>query len=434
MDKVFHDNGDGTLNVSVTYTLEDYRPIVDKVVDHLLEGVAVRGFRKGKAPKELAMPYVKNEDIYNGMIDKLIDRDFPTLLKGYDGGKEIANIKPSLNINNDDKKKSYNFLYTFVFLPTAELTKTKGYKIPEEKKTVSDEDVKKEIERLQTDQADLVPSKEAAAMGDHVTMDFTGYIDGKEFDGGSASDYELTLGSHAFVPGFEEALVGLKEGDRKTLDITFPANYIASLANKPAKFSVTVKGVKKVVLPAQDDDFASSLSEYKAKNMEELKAAVKAKLQEKADSDSRAQKIDKIFAALEKDAKILISDKYLELAANSVQENQISQFKQYGMDLDQYLKISGTDMAKFQENCKNIAKADAVRFALLKAVAKTEKLAATQEDLENRFGGKDKFATLMKAADEQSKKNPNFNVSAYLDNVKDEILQGKVNDFLYANN
>jgi trigger factor len=434
MEKVFHDNNDGTLNISVTYMPEDYNPVVVKVINKLMEDVTVKGFRKGKAPREMAIRYIKDEDVYNGMVNKLIDKDFPTLLDGFEQADEIANIKPALNITNDDKKKSYNFLYTFSFLPKADVKKATGYKIAEEKKEVTDADVEKEITKLLTDNAELVPSKEAAADGDHVTIDFIGYIDGKAFDGGAANDYELTLGSHSFVPGFEEALVGAKEGDRKSIDITFPKDYLASLANKPAKFSVTVKGVKKVVLPKADDDFAASVNEYKVKTVDELKKAIKEKLTKDAANQARADKINKVFAALEKDNKVVIADRYLELAANQVQENQIGQFKQYGMTLEEYLKAVNLTMDQFKENCKTIAKNDAARYALVKGVAQLAKLAVTDDDVANRFGGKEKFADLMKAADEQAKKNPQFSVENYLNSVRDEILQGKVNDYLYANN
>jgi trigger factor len=435
MEKVFHDNGNGTLNVSVTYDPNDYQPIVIKVMDKLCTQVTVKGFRTGKAPKDIAMRYIKSEDVYNGMVDKLIDRDFMHLLDDYENIKEVANIKPSLNVNFDDKKKVYNFLYTFVFLPKAEVKKASGYNIKVETKDIKDEDVENEVKKMMSDAAELVPSKEAAANGDHVVIDFQGYVDGKPFDGGSANDYELTLGSHSFVPGFEEALIGIKEGDKKNVDITFPKDYLASLAEKPAKFVVTCKGVKKVILPKEDDEFASEQTDYKdVKTLEDLKKAIKAKLIANAEATAKTQTIDGIFKAIIADAKPVIADQYLELAASQVQENQISQFKQMGLGLDEYLKIAGVTLEKFKENAKNIAKDDAVKFAVTKSVAALAKLEATQEEVEAKFGGKEKYDELMKAAAAQQAKNPNFSVSAYLEQVKDEILNAKVNDYLLANN
>lgn len=433
MEKVFHDNGDGTINVSVTYVPEDYTPVINKVINHLLDQVTVKGFRKGKAPKEVAIRYIKDEDVYNGMVDKLINRDFPTLLEGYKDRKEVANIQPKLDIKNDAKKNAYNFLYTFVFLPKAEIKEDKGLGIKEDLKAVSDEDVNKEIEKLAKDQADLVPSKDAAAEGDHVLIDFNGYIDGKEFEGGSAKDYDLTLGSHSFVPGFEEGLVGVKEGDKKTLDITFPEHYLASLANKKAKFSVEVKGVKKVELPKIDDEFAASTS-YKVKTVDELKAKIREQLESSAKSTARANKVTAIYEALEKDAKIVISDNYVEASSKNYERQTLNQIKQYGMDLDQYLQLVGQTAEQFHDNAKKQARLDGIRYALIHAVAEKEKIGVGEEDFEKRFGGKKQYEDMKKAAADEEKKNSSFSAAAYFDNLADDILTGKVNDFLYANN
>ncbi len=434
MEKVFHDNNDGTLNVSCTYDDKDYVPVVQKVIDNLCAGVTVKGFRKGKAPKDIAQRYISSEDIYNGMVNKLIDRDFMSLLNDYKDVASVANIKPSLNVTYDQKAKKYNFLYSFVFLPVADLKKCTGYKVDIKAAPVTDKDVDAEINKLLNDGAELVPSKDAAANGDHVLIDFTGYIDGKEFDGGSAKDYDLTLGSKSFVPGFEDALVGVKEGDKKSIDITFPKDYLASLANKPAKFSVTVKGVKKVVLPKIDDEFASSVNEYKVKTVVELKKAIKEKLVKNAKATADSNKINKVFELMEKDAKVVIANQYVELSANSVQDNQVNQFKQYGMTLDEYLKIAGLTADQFKDNCKKIAKEEATRYALVKAVAKLAKVEVGEDDLAERFGGKEKYAQLLKAAKDQQAKNPSFNVEGYFEQVKDSILQEKVNSYLLANN
>lgn len=434
MEKVFHDNENGTLNVSVTYLPDDYNPVITKVVNHLLEDVTVRGFRKGKAPREVAIRYLKDEDIYNGMVNKLIDQDFPHLLEGLERAKDVANIQPSLNIKYDEKKKAYNFLYEFVFLPKATVEKDSGYNIKEDVKEITAEDVDKKIKELATDQAELVPSKEAAENGDHVVIDFTGYMDGKEFDGGSAKDHELVLGSHSFVPGFEEGVVGMKEGEKKTIDITFPKDYLASLAGKPAKFSVVCKAVKKVQLPEINDEFAKELPNYKASTLEELKTKIHDELDKNQKASSRSKKIEEAYAAIEKDAKIVIADRYLDVASQQVQENQLNQVKQYGLDLDSYLKIVGQTKEQFQENAKTQARLDATRFAIMNAIADKEKITVTDEDLENRFGGKEKFEKLKKAGEEQAMKNPSFSFESYLSSVREDILNGKVNDFVYANN
>ena len=434
MEKVFHDNNDGTLNVSVTYLPADYNPIVTKVMDNLVKNVTVSGFRKGKAPKDVAMRYVKSEDVYNGMINKLIDKDFATLLDGYENASDVANVQPSLSVSSDEKKNAYNLIYTFVFLPKAEVEKFSGLGIEVKAKSVTAKDVDEEIKKLATDAAELVPSSEGAEQGDHVIIDFTGYVDGKEFDGGSAKDYELTLGSHAFVPGFEEKLIGVKEGEKRTIELTFPKDYLASLASKDAKFSVSVKAVKKVVLPEVNDEFASSVPSYKVKTLEELKKEVKAKLTKNAKDTARNEKISKVFSEIEKKAKIVVSDKYLEVLSKQVEENTLGQVRQYGINLNEYLSVVGLTQKQFHENALTQAKAEATRFALVRAITKGASLEVSEDDLANAFGGKEKYESLIKAGKEQEKKNSNFSMNAYLDNMRNNLLEQKVNDYLFENN
>ena len=148
MEKIFKNNKDGSLLVSVAYAQADYAPVVNKVIEHLAQNVTIKGFRKGKAPLDRARPYIKNEDIYDGMVRKLIDRDFPGLLEEYEDKKEVANIQPSLEIAVDDKTGVYTFNYTFTYLPKAELGQYKGLGIKEDVQPVSDEEVDAKLDRL----------------------------------------------------------------------------------------------------------------------------------------------------------------------------------------------------------------------------------------------------------------------------------------------
>ncbi len=434
MEKIFKDNKDGTLNVSVSYVEQEYSPIINKVANHLMEKVTVKGFRTGKAPREMAIKYISNEDLYNGMVNKIIDKDFNTLLDGYDESVNVANIRPSLSVDFDEKKKIYNFIYVFYFLPIADIKKCEGYDVKLYDKKITDADVDAEINHIASDNAELVPSKEAAEMKDHVLIDFTGYVDGKEFDGGSANDYDLVLGSGAFVPGFEDALVGIKEGDKKTIEITFPKNYLASLAEKNAKFAITCKGVKKVVLPEINDDLAAAAQEYKVTTLEDLKKAVKEKLQHNADVKAKNEKINKVLELIKKDNKIVVSKKYIEILTNQVQQDQLNQFKQYNLDLDQYLKIAGLTAEQFKDNCKKNAVVQAEGIALIRGISKKANITWTEADLEAKFGGKEKYAEIIETAKKQAEKNPNFSLDSYLNSVKDSIISEKVNEYILKNN
>ena len=435
MEKIFKDNHDGTLNVSVSYARADYQPVLTKVMNKLLENVTVKGFRKGKAPRDLAMRYVSNEDLYNGMVNKIIDRDFPTLLDGFDKPEDVANVQPTLSVDYDQKNDIYNFLYVFVKFPEAEIKKCSGFDVKEDVKVATEDDVNTEVNRLLKDGAELVPSQEEACNDDHVTIDFTGYVDNKEFDGGSAQDYDLVLGSHSFVPGFEEALVGIKEGEKRTIEVTFPENYLASLANKKAKFAVLCKGVKKVVLPELNEEFIASLNDYKdCKSVEEFKKAVEEKLNANFKTNARNAKLNKVFDLVKENSNIIVNDKYVELVSNQIQQNQLNQFKQYGLNLDEYLKLTGLTLDQFNENSLKQAKVEVEKYAIIRGLQNTLNIECTQEELEAKFGGKEKFDEIMKAAEEQRKKNPSFNVDGYISNVKDSVISEKINEYLLNNN
>lgn len=434
MEKVYHDNQNGTLNVSCTYKLEEYGPIITKVSNKLCENVTVKGFRKGKAPREMALARVSQEDIYHGMIDKLISKDFNSLLDGYDVNL-VANIQPSLSVDYNQKNKTYNLLYTFYLLPTCTVKADKGLKIKEEVKEVTEEEITKKLDQLLVDNAELVPSKEESKEGDHVVLDFTGYIDGKEFDGGSASNYELVLGSHSFVPGFEEQVIGMKEGDKKTIELTFPKDYLASLANKQAKFAIHVKEVKKVEKPELNDEFAKTLDQYKAETLEDLKKAIALEIETQHKSQARNAKIAKIMAAIQKDAKFVYSDKYLEITTNNIRTQRLNQFKQqFGLSEEEFYRISGTSKEQLDKSCKEQATNEAMTYAIIRAVAKNNNIEVSEDDVAERFGGKEQYEKILKTAEEQRSKNSQFSIDGYLSSLREDILVNKVYDFLVKNN
>ncbi len=435
MKKEYKENQDGTLLVSCTYTNSEYAPVAQKVQVNLCNNVTIKGFRKGKAPIEQAIKYINPEEVYKGMINKLIDKDFNALLDGYDTTK-VANMSPSLDVKFDEKSKDYTLAYTFYLLPVAQIKKSTGLDIKLDVKEVNEDDVNAKIDSLLVNNAELVPASDdqVSELKDHVIIDFTGYVDGKEFDGGSANDYELTLGSNTFVPGFEDQLVGMKNGEKKTIEVTFPANYLASLANKKAKFAVTVKTIKKVVKPELNDEFATTLDSYKVKTVAELKDAVKKELVSENENAAKSDKLNKILAEIAKDSKVVVSDKYVEHMAKQTQENQLNQFKQYGLDLNEYLKLANTTLEKFEENCKVTARNQINTFALLEAVGHENNIEVSQSDIEEYFGGKEKYDSLMDTAKKQGGKNPNFSIEGYIEQIKSSLLEQKVKDFLIENN
>ena len=431
MEKIFKDNRDGTLTVTASYTQEEYVPVLNKVARHLAENVEIKGFRKGKAPLDRAMAYIKNEDMYDGMVKKLINRDFPTLLDGYEEAMNVANIQPSLNVDYDEKLKVYSFIYSFVFLPKAEISKYTGFNIASEVKEVTAEEIDAKIADLRKDQAELAPSEDASKMGDTVNIDFTGFIDNKPFDGGSAKSYDLVLGSNSFIPGFEQELVGLKEGEHKSFLITFPENYVAALAGKEARFEVVVNSVKVQLLPEADDEFAKSVAKYDAETMEDLKTKISAEIKETHETEARSHKLEEILTAVEKESTFTIAERYLSANADSINKQKLEQIKQYGLDEKEYLQLVGMTHEQFVEEAKKTAEKDAKVFAIFRAVSADEKIELSDDDVAQAFGGKEKYAEILAAIAKDGEQEQN---NRYLEQVKSNILNHKIEEFLITHN
>ena len=431
MEKIFKNNKDGSLLVSVAYAQADYAPVVNKVIEHLAQNVTIKGFRKGKAPLDRARPYIKNEDIYDGMVRKLIDRDFPGLLEEYEDKKEVANIQPSLEIAVDDKTGVYTFNYTFTYLPKAELGQYKGLGIKEDVQPVSDEEVDAKLEALRKDQAELVPSEGGSKLTDTVNIDFTGFIDNKPFDGGSAKNYDLVLGSNSFIPGFEDELVGLKEGSHKSFNITFPENYVASLAGKQARFDVTVNSVKSQVLPELDDEFAKGVEKYEVETLADLRAKVTEELTSSHATQAKNAKLLAVVDSIAANSKFVISDKYIEVTANNINDQKLNQIKQYGLGKKEYLELVGMTEEQFDADAKTQAQTEGKNFAVYRAVIAAENLEVSDDEIANVFGGKEKYDEFVAKAKEGSSAGQLTN---YIAQIRSNLLNRKVEEFLLANN
>lgn len=431
MEKIFKKNDDGSLLVSIAYGQEDYVPVLNKVARKLAEDVQVKGFRKGKAPMDVAIRYINNDDMYNGMVKKLIDRDFPGIIDEYEEKESVANIQPALNIDYDDKAKVYTFQYTFVFLPTVGIKKTSGYDIKLEVAEVTDEEINAKVTVLQKDLAELVPSDKEAKMGDTVNIDFTGFINNQTFDGGSAKSYDLVLGSNSFVPGFEEGVVGLKEGEKKNVMITFPENYVPALAGKEARFEIKVNSVKESIVPELDDEFAKSVDKYEVETIDALKEKIKDELAAQHAANARTMKINNILEKIVENSTFVISDRYIAASAENINEQKLQQIKQYGLGKDEYLKLINLSEEEFDAQGKEQAIRDAKTLAVCQAIIAQEKLEVTEDEIVEKFGGKEKYESFLATAEKDGNQ---AHIKNYLDMIKRNLLNQKVEEYLLANN
>ena len=226
----------------------------------------VAGFRKGKAPRAVIEGMYGKEVFYPDAIEALAEDAFEA--GRADCGFECVGA-PSLIDQKVTEDKELIYTFEVGMYPEVQLGQYKGLEVPQNHEAFDESKVDEEMHNVQKRNARLLDVEREAKMGDHVTIDFAGFIDGEQFDGGTAEDYDLELGSNTFVPGFEEQIVGLKAGDEKELNITFPEDYVPDLAGKAVIFKVKVKEVKEHQAPVVDDEFAKDVSEFET--LEEFK-------------------------------------------------------------------------------------------------------------------------------------------------------------------
>lgn len=394
-----------------------------KAFKKLSQNVTVDGFRKGKAPEHLV----------RGKIDpaKLMDEAINSVLPDvYEEALREENIdayaQPRVElVDVNDEKLVVKFIV--VGAPVVELGQYKGYKIGKKEATVTPEEVDASIKNLLASNASLVVKESEAALGDTVVIDFEGFVDGKAFDGGKGENYDLELGSHSFIPGFEEALVGHKAGDEFDLPVKFPENYMPELAGKDAIFKVKVHEVKEKQTPELTDEVVKDLEIPNVETIAQLREHQQAELLKKKDADLRNEYFTKLVDEIIKNSKIDIANEIIENQVERSFRQSEERFKQSGVTMEQYLQIVGQTEDQFKARLREDAIRDANRFFVLQEIGVKEGLTVTPEEVEFE---------LAKIADQYNMKIDDVKkaLEKQLGELRHNLFMKKVEDFLFENN
>lgn len=344
--------------------------------------ISVPGFRKGKVPRQMVEKMYGPEIFYEDAANALIPDAYS---KALDECEEDIVSSPEIDVTQIEKGKSFIFTATVALKPEVKLGKYKGVKVEAAEVTVTDEEVDAKIEKERENNARTIEVTDRPVKdGDMTVLDFEGFVDGVAFDGGKGENYPLTIGSGAFIPGFEEQLVGAEIGKEVEVNVTFPEDYQAEeLKGKAAVFKCTIKEIKEKELPALDDEFASEVSEFDT--LEEYKKDVKETLtieKEKAARDAKeAAVIDAIIADSDMDIP--------EAMVTTQQKQMIDEFAQrmqmQGLSMEQYFKFTGATLDKMMEQVKPQAETRIKSRLVLEAVAAKEGIEATEEDYEEEI-------------------------------------------------
>ena len=364
------------LTVNVEVEKEVFEAGINKAYLKNRKYITVPGFRKGKAPRKMI------ENLYGPQVfhSDAVEEIFPEVYEEAvldQGWKTVG--QPSVTDMNVREDKTLELTIEVELYPEVELGQYKGLEAPKAELSVTDEEVEAELDRKANDVARIVTVERPAQEGDTVVIDYKGLKDGVPFDGGSAEGYELRLGSHSFIPGFEDQLIGAVAGDEKDLDITFPADYHAKeLAGAPVVFQVKVHEVKETQVPAKDDELAKDVSEFDT--LEELKADLR-----KGIETRKQEEIDRAFEStlmeqVAEGAKLELPAAMIEEEVDNELQNFDYQLRSQGMSLEQYSKMLGGDLSGFRNSIRPSAEKQVRLRVVLNAIAEAEGIEVSEED------------------------------------------------------
>ena len=414
-----------TVKVTITFTPEEWNNANNEAYRQNRGKYAVNGFRKGKVPKNVLEMYYGKGLFYEDALNLLYAEHYGAILE-----KEKDNFTavgdPSLSVDDISDEKVV-LIAEVPVKPDVEIETYKGIKIPEFVYTVSDADVDKDIEdtRLRLAKDEDVTDR-AAEMTDTVNIDFAGKMDGKAFDGGTAEGYDLTLGSHQFIPGFEEGVVGMNIGETRDIEVTFPEDYQAEeLKGKKAVFTVTLHKITGKVRPELDDEFAKKMG---SDSVEAYRAKVRERLERNAASRSLNETENSIITEIAKGATAEIPDAMIEKQEEYSMQRMEYNLMYQGIRLDDYLKYVGQTRDEYKKNFEEEARRTVLHQLIVEKLIKELNIEATQEEIDAKVA--EQAASVGKEAEEY-KKNMD---PRQLEYIEGDIKVTKLFDYLQANN
>ncbi|MGN0798533.1 MAG: trigger factor [Christensenellales bacterium] len=415
---------DKRIEVKLNVSKEEW----DSALEHAYEAnkgkYAVQGFRKGHTPRKVIEKTYGDTVFYDDAIDDCFYRYYFEMLSKEKDIKPVS--APEVNISKIDEN-GLELIVRITQEPEVSLGDYKGITIEKKEIKVSASEVNHELEHMKEHRAKFVSVDREIKNGDTATINFVGSIDGKKFDGGSAEDFDLEIGSKSFIDNFEDQLVGLKKGDKKDVNVTFPENYhVDDLKGKPAVFAVEVKDVKEKQYPEIDDKFADEVSEFST--LKELKEDIKKKLVERKTREEQNEAESKLIDKICDNAKVEIPQVMIDNQVEDFIKDFERRLSYQGLNLDGYLKYTGITLDDLRKSRVEDAKKTVKTRLVLTAIMEKENIDVTEQEIADKFneGTKDKPKTI-----EEIQKTLGPDQYNYMAN---SLLLNKLMKFLKENN
>lgn len=375
MKTKFKKLSDSRVEITVTLDAKDLAAAKEHAVEKLAKEIKVEGFRKGKVPAEVAKKFIPENDLNAETIDFAVRS---TVIEAFKENEKSPLVLPNVNVTKFVPDEMAEYTATADIIPEVTLGDYKklGVKLAETK--IAEKDIKGVLENIASSFAEKKVVKREAKEGDEVVIDFTGKKDGKAFDGGSAKDYKLTLGSKTFIPGFEEGIVGHGSGDKFDLELTFPKDYgVKDLAGAKTVFEVLVKQVNEVVKPAIDDEIAKKCGPFKT--LDELKEDIRKNLAAQTEHQQLEKFKNDLVEALVKKSKVpapeILIDDQLRMIRDDVARNAAAQ----GLEFEDFLKRAGETVENWEKEARKVAEQRVKASLALQTLAVKEKITVADE-------------------------------------------------------
>ena len=424
MSLKYEKNEDGSALLTIERPAEELDNAIKQAYNKIKNQIILPGFRKGKVPMIMVEKQYGSDIFYEDAAEIIINDTYKTESKDCDL-KIVSN--PEIEIVQVERGKPFIYSAKVAVKPEVQLGKYKGIEYKKITAEVEDHEITTELERLQEMNSRLIPVEDRPAKdGDQCNIDFEGFIDGKSFEGGKAEDHTITLGSHAFIPGFEDQIVGHKPGEEFDVNVKFPDDYHSEdVKGKDATFKVKLNEIKEKELPELDDEFAGEISEFET--LDEFKEDLKKKMLEEKEGAGRKEAEDLIIEKIIHLAEFKVPDLMLKDKVEEVYKDYCARLEQNGLSIEQYLNMVNQKPEDVKKEIEPMALTDLKRRIVLEAVADAEDIQINEQDVE------DEIAELAKAYQLVPEEFKKIIPEDAMDNLREDIRVARAADFVYDN-
>ena len=365
--------------ITINVEKEEWTKILKDTFNKKKKDIKIDGFRKGSVTWDLFVKKIGVETLYQEAVDAAINANYEKALK--ESGV-MPVVEPSVDIK-DLSQDSLSFTLKFISKPEVKLGKYTKLGVKKDKVSVTKDEVNAEIDSLRNRFAEIVvKEKGKVENGNTAVIDFKGVVDGKELEGGSGENYPLEIGSNTFIPGFEEKLIGMKIGETRDIDLTFPENYVEELKNKDVTFTVTVKEIKERVLPEINEDFFKDLGYEDVKTKEELEKKIEEHILEHKNQDADNKYLDEVINKAIENMEVEINEEITHEEIHRMINQYAEQLKMQGLSLEQYFEFTKTSMKDLETQMAPEAEKRVKERYLLEEIAEAEKIETTDKEVE----------------------------------------------------